>query len=68
MNARCVVNAMLDEDDSQTKNSPIPWGSVCMDVAGSMGVTRKKYPLVFMDSMSGYVVTVKRKIFLWLLV
>lgn len=47
-----MVNAMLDEDDSQTKNSPIPRGSVCMDVAGSMGVTRKKYPLVFMDSMS----------------
>lgn len=27
------------------KNSPIPQGSVCMEVAGSMGVTRKKYSL-----------------------
>lgn len=43
-----------------TVKSAIPWGSVCMDVAGPMGVTGKKggkYLLVLVDSMSGYVVT-----------
>ncbi|GLD65750.1 uncharacterized protein AKAME5_001719600 [Lates japonicus] len=42
-----------------TIKSTIPWGSVCMDVAGPMGVTGKKgekYLLVLVNSMSGYVV------------
>ncbi|KAI3377392.1 hypothetical protein L3Q82_008586 [Scortum barcoo] len=42
-----------------TIKSTVPWGSVCMDVAGPMGVTGKKgekYLLVLVDSMSGYVV------------
>jgi len=44
--------------DGLTIKSTIPWGSVCMDVAGPMGVTGKKgekYILVLVDSMSGYV-------------
>ncbi|KAI3351527.1 hypothetical protein L3Q82_020370 [Scortum barcoo] len=39
-----------------TIKSTVPWGSVCMDVAGPMGVTGKKgekYLLVLVDSMSG---------------
>lgn len=45
--------------DGLTIKSTVPWGSVCMDVAGPMGVTGKKgekYLLVLVDSMSGYVV------------
>lgn len=41
-----------------TIKSTVPWGSVCMDVAGPLGVTGKrgeKYLLVLVDSMSGYV-------------
>ncbi|MED6255748.1 hypothetical protein ATANTOWER_014437, partial [Ataeniobius toweri] len=41
-----------------TIKSTIPWGSVCMDVTGPMGITGKKgekYLLVLVDSMSGYV-------------
>ncbi|XP_014914825.1 endogenous retrovirus group K member 19 Pol protein-like [Poecilia latipinna] len=42
-----------------TIKSMIPWGSVCMDVAGPMGTTGKrgeKYLLVLVDSMSGFVI------------
>ncbi|KAM3583197.1 uncharacterized protein V6R79_015670 [Siganus canaliculatus] len=45
--------------DGLTIKSTVPWGSVCMDVAGPLGVTGKrgeKYLLVLVDSMSGYVV------------
>lgn len=44
--------------DGLTIKSTVPWGTVCMDVAGPMGVTGKKgekYLLVLVDSMSGYV-------------
>ncbi|KAE8278064.1 hypothetical protein D5F01_LYC23879 [Larimichthys crocea] len=43
---------------SLTIKSTIPWGSVCMDAAGPLGITGKKgdkYLLVLVDSMSGYV-------------
>jgi transposase InsO family protein len=43
-----------------TIESTVPWGSVCMDVAGPMGITGKKgekYLIVLVDSMSGYVTT-----------
>ncbi|KAF0022147.1 hypothetical protein F2P81_025601 [Scophthalmus maximus] len=46
--------------DGQTIKSTVPWGSVCMDVAGPLGITGKKgekYLLVIVDSMSGYVAT-----------
>lgn len=45
--------------DGLTIKSTVPWGSVCMDVAGPMGVTGRKgekYIIVLVDSMSGYVV------------
>ena len=47
--------------DGLTIKSTVPWGSVCMDVAGPLGISGKKgekYLLVLVDSMSGYV-TVK---------
>ncbi|KAE8281712.1 hypothetical protein D5F01_LYC20712 [Larimichthys crocea] len=45
--------------DGLTIKSTVPWGSVCMGAAGPMGITGKKgkkYLLVLMDSMSGYVI------------
>ncbi|KAE8291451.1 hypothetical protein D5F01_LYC11057 [Larimichthys crocea] len=44
--------------DGLTIKSTVPWGSVCMDAAGPLGITGKKdekYLLVLVDSMSGYV-------------
>ncbi|KAE8299793.1 hypothetical protein D5F01_LYC02211 [Larimichthys crocea] len=51
--------------DGLTIKSTVPWGSVCMDAAGPLGITEKKgekYLLVLVDSMSGYVLvkTVRR--------
>ncbi|KAK9517559.1 hypothetical protein VZT92_022919 [Zoarces viviparus] len=43
-----------------TIKSTVPWGSICMDVAGPLGVPGRggeKYLLVLVDSMSGYVTT-----------
>ncbi|KAE8291464.1 hypothetical protein D5F01_LYC11072 [Larimichthys crocea] len=45
--------------DGLTIKSTVPWGSVCMDAAGPLGITGKKgekYLLVLVDSMSGYVI------------
>ena len=45
--------------DGLTIKSTVPWGSVCMDMAGPLRLTGKKsgkYLLVLVDSMSGYVV------------
>nr|XP_049598168.1 uncharacterized protein LOC125982043 [Syngnathus scovelli] len=44
--------------DGLTIRSTVPWGSVCMDVAGPMGVSGakgEKYLVVLVDSMSGHV-------------
>jgi len=46
--------------DGLTIKSTVPWGSVCMDVAGPIGLTGKKgekYIIVLVDSMSGNVTT-----------
>ncbi|XP_016521830.1 uncharacterized protein K02A2.6-like [Poecilia formosa] len=42
-----------------TIKSTVPWGSICMDVAGPMGINGRKgerYLLVIVDSMSGFVI------------
>ncbi|KAK9535471.1 hypothetical protein VZT92_007850 [Zoarces viviparus] len=46
--------------DGLAIKSTVPWRSLCMDVAGPMGVIGEKgekYLLVLVDSMSGYVTT-----------
>ena len=43
----------------QSIKSTVPWGSICMDVAGPLGINGKKgekYLLVLVDSMSGFAV------------
>jgi len=43
--------------DGLTIKSNVPWGSVCMDVAGPKRKNVEKYIIVLVDSMSGYVTT-----------
>uniref|UniRef100_A0AAV2M8G8 ribonuclease H n=1 Tax=Knipowitschia caucasica TaxID=637954 RepID=A0AAV2M8G8_KNICA len=49
----------VKRSDDLTIKSTVPWGSICMDVAGPMGISGKqgeRYLIVLVDSMSGYMV------------